>query len=326
MNAVTTRNDKQLDDPPLKEVTPTGSIYVDPDSNADEVDGKTVVNDDGNVKSKSRVTDLLIKHVPFPKKLKQAKLEKKYGKFLKLLKDVSIEIPFLDAISKIPAFPNFLKSIMSQSKKLDNVIQVSTEVNVNAFMIGDMPPKLKDPGSFNIPITIRNLTMDRALCDLDASVSLMLYFMHKRLSHVNELSPTRMTLQLADHRMVYPKGILYDVDLSVGKLTVPYDFVIMDIPEDVKTAIIVGRPYLAKTSTLIDVAKGKLVMSVGEDRVEFSIHDALKSPIPSESICQLEFADNVFDDPDEAHEIDSLQSYLEGVGGGPTEIMGWEDP
>ena len=66
MNAVTTRNDKQLDDPPLKEVTPTGSIYVDPDSNADEVDGKTVVNDDGNVKSKSRVMDLLIKHVPFP--------------------------------------------------------------------------------------------------------------------------------------------------------------------------------------------------------------------------------------------------------------------
>ena len=70
----------------------------------------------------------------------QAKLEKKYGKFLKLLKDVSIEIPFLDAISEIPAFPKSLKSVMSQSKKLDGVIQVSKEVNVNAFMIGDMPP------------------------------------------------------------------------------------------------------------------------------------------------------------------------------------------
>ena len=44
-----------------------------------------------------------------------------------------------------------------------------------------------------------------------------------------------MTLQLADRRIFYPKGILYDVDLSVGKLTVPCDFVIMDIPKDAKT-------------------------------------------------------------------------------------------
>ena len=59
-------------DPPLKEVTPTGSVSIDLDSNADEVDGKTVVDDDDNVKldnvkSKSRVTDLLIKHVTFLK-------------------------------------------------------------------------------------------------------------------------------------------------------------------------------------------------------------------------------------------------------------------
>ncbi|CAO2838201.1 unnamed protein product [Amaranthus hypochondriacus] len=100
----------------------------------------------------------------------------------------------------------------------------------------------------------------------------------------------------------------------------------MDIPEDAKTPIILGRPILATASTLIDVAKSKLVMSVGEDRVEFAIHDALKSPIPSESICQLEFADDVFDDPDTAHEIDVLQSFLEGARGGPAEIMSWDDP
>ena len=105
----------------------------------------------------------------------------------------------------------------------------------NAFIIGDMPPKLKDYDSFNIHVIIGNLTVDRALCDLGASVSLMPYFMYMRLRHVNEFSPTRMTLQLADHRIVYPKGILYDVDLRVGKLIVPCDFVIIDIPKDAKT-------------------------------------------------------------------------------------------
>ena len=66
MNVVTTRSGKQLVDPPLKEVTPTCGVSINLDSNVVEVNGKTVVIDDNNVKSKSRVTDLLIKQVPFP--------------------------------------------------------------------------------------------------------------------------------------------------------------------------------------------------------------------------------------------------------------------
>ena len=81
MNTVTTRSDKQLVNPPLKEVTPTDSFSIVHYFNADKVDCKVAMNDDGNVKSKSRVTDLLIKHVPFSQKLAQAKLEMKYGKF-----------------------------------------------------------------------------------------------------------------------------------------------------------------------------------------------------------------------------------------------------
>lgn len=49
MNALRTRSDNQLVDPPLKDVTPTGSVFIDIDSNADEVDGKSTVNDDDNV-------------------------------------------------------------------------------------------------------------------------------------------------------------------------------------------------------------------------------------------------------------------------------------
>ena len=78
-------------------------------------------------------------------------------------------------------------------------------MNVNAFMIGNLPPKLDDPGSFSIPITVGNISIDRALCDLGASVSLMPYSMYKRLRNVNELTPTRMTLQLADRSIIYFK-------------------------------------------------------------------------------------------------------------------------
>ena len=144
-------------------------------------------------------------------------------------------------------------------------------------MIGNLPPKLADPSSFNISITVGNISLDIALCDLGVSFSLTSYSMYKRLRDVNELTPTSMTLRLADRGIVYPKGILSDVALKIGKLVVPCDFFIMDIPEDVKTPIILGRPCLAIASTLIDVARGKLVMSVGEEKVEFAIRDFLSA-------------------------------------------------
>lgn len=100
----------------------------------------------------------------------------------------------------------------------------------------------------------------------------------------------------------------------------------MEIPEDAKTPIILGRPCLATARILIDVAKGKLEMSMGEDRVEFSIEGVLKSTVPSESTCQLEFADDVFTDHDEAFEMDVVHSFLEGLEGVPAEILGWEEP
>ena len=39
-------------------------------------------------------------------------------------------------------------------------------MNVNAFMIENLPPKLANPGSFSIPVTVGNISVDRALCDL----------------------------------------------------------------------------------------------------------------------------------------------------------------
>ena len=152
MNTITTRSGKQLVDSPLVEVSSerlvpndaiTNNVIVDelvvndnvivnePVVN-DNVDvDETVLNDNDATdtvtnakhdKSKSKVTDILIKHVLFPQKLVQAKLEKKYGKFLNLLKNVSIELPFLDAMSEIPAFPKFLKTLCFNGRKLDEMV------------------------------------------------------------------------------------------------------------------------------------------------------------------------------------------------------------
>ena len=53
----------------------------------------------------------------------------------------------------------------------------------------------------------------------------------QRLS-LGELTPTTITLQMADKSMAQPEGILEDVLVKVGKFIFPVDFVIMHIEED----------------------------------------------------------------------------------------------
>ena len=142
--------------------------------------------------------------------------------------------------------------------------------------------KMQDPGSFTIPCTIGNSKMGKALCDSRVSVNLMPLFVVKRLS-LGELTPTAMTLQMADITLAQPEGILDDVLIKVGRFIFPMDFVVIDIKEDKQVLLLLGRPFLATRATLTDVKKGELTLRVGDEAVHFNLNHSLK---------QLEF-DNI---------------------------------
>ena len=78
--------------------------------------------------------------------------------------------------------------------------------------------------------------------------------MVKRLS-LGELTPTAMTLQMADKTLVHPEGILKDVLIKVGQFIFPVDFVVIDVEEDKQVPLLLGRPFLAIGAALIDVKK-----------------------------------------------------------------------
>ena len=80
-------------------------------------------------------------------------------------------------------------------------------------------------------------------------------YVAKRLS-LEELTPTTMTLQMENRTLGHPEGILEDVLIKVGKFIFPMDFVVIDIEEDKKVPLLLGRPFLAKGAALIDVKKG----------------------------------------------------------------------
>ncbi|GJS74542.1 putative reverse transcriptase domain-containing protein [Tanacetum coccineum] len=70
------------------------------------------------------------------------------------------------------------------------------------------------------------------------------------------------------HKTVkYPKGIAENVLVGIGKFTFPIDFIILDMPEDIKVPLILGRPFLSTACAKIEVYKRKITSRVGEERI-----------------------------------------------------------
>ena len=136
-----------------------------------------------------------------------------------------------------------------------------------------------------------NVSIDRALCDLGSSVSLMPYSIFKRLG-LGKLSPTRIFLQLADRSIKYPMGILEDVPIKVGDFYVPIDLVVLDMAKDSHTQIILGRAFLTTARCKIDAKEGKLTFYVGEQHVEFGLFKDFESSPSSLPCCECEVLDS----------------------------------
>ncbi|XP_025652502.1 uncharacterized protein [Arachis hypogaea] len=127
---------------------------------------------------------------------------------------------------------------------------------------------MKDPGSFQIPCIIGDINIEKALCDLGASINLMSLAMMKRM-RIEEAKLTRMALQLADRIFKFPHGVVKDLLVKVGEFIFPADFVVLDMEEESKTSIILGRPFLATAGAIIDVQKGELVLRLHEEKIVF---------------------------------------------------------
>ncbi|GKC17262.1 homeodomain-like protein, partial [Tanacetum coccineum] len=68
----------------------------------------------------------------------------------------------------------------------------------------------------------------------------------------------------------YLKGIAENVLVGIGKFTFPIDFIILDMPEDIKVPLILGRPFLSIVHAKIEVYKRKITLRVREERIVFT--------------------------------------------------------
>ncbi|GKC94092.1 reverse transcriptase domain-containing protein [Tanacetum coccineum] len=145
----------------------------------------------------------------------------------------------------------------------------------SAVILNKLPEKLGDPNKFLIPCDFPRMDECLALADLGASINLMPLSMWKKLS-LPELTPTCMTLELADRSISQPIGIAEDVYLKVGKFKFLADFVVVDIDADPRVLLILGRSFLKTRRDLIDLYKGELTLPVGKEAVTFNLDQTLR--------------------------------------------------
>ncbi|XP_056688382.1 uncharacterized protein [Spinacia oleracea] len=289
MNAIVTRSGKTLGDSvrasKVSESKGEEQKGIVESNDNDAVENEPHVDDVSDV-SKPKETTLLpfpTPKPPYPQRFIRHKLDVRFSKLFEFLRKLHITIPFTDALKQMPTYSRFLKEILSGKRDCDVKKTVNLTENGSAIILNQMPPKLKDPGSFSIPCAIKTLEIGNSLCDLGASVSLMQYSVFTKLD-IGELVPTNITLQLGDRSVKYTIGKVEDVPLRVGKFIIPMDFVVLDIDEDAHVPIILGRRFLATAVAIFDVKQGVITLKVGKDSLTFDLTNTMQYPSsPSEN-------------------------------------------
>ncbi|GJY58115.1 reverse transcriptase domain-containing protein, partial [Tanacetum coccineum] len=172
----------------------------------------------------------------------------------------------IGALVQMPKCAKYLKGLLTNKLRLEEACTITMNERCSTLLLNRLPSKEKDLGSFTIPCQVSNLRIDNALADLGASISLMSYTMYEKLG-LGEPKPTRMSLELADRSIQYPRGIVENVLIKVEKFVLPIDFVILDMPENSRIPIILGRPFLATARAMID----RMIECYGIDELDVTI-------------------------------------------------------
>ncbi|GJR25567.1 DNA-directed DNA polymerase [Tanacetum coccineum] len=207
-------------------------------------------------------------------RLRKEKEEAQQKKILENLKQLHINLPFIEALAQMPKYAKFLNGLLTNRARLEEACTITMNERCSAVLLNKLPLKEKDPE--------------------------------------REPKATRMSLELADRSIQYPIGIVENVLIRVDKFVLPIDFVILDIPEDSRVPIILGIPFLAAARAMIDVFNKKIMLRVGDDEVIFDMDQSIKRSSAEDDECygvnDLDDAINV-----EAQELlanDTTDSFL----------------
>nr|GEU47527.1 reverse transcriptase domain-containing protein [Tanacetum cinerariifolium] len=191
-------------------------------------------------------------------------------KFFQIFQYLHFDISFADAFLLMPKFASTIKSLLINKDKLFELAKIPLNENCSAMLLKKLLEKLGDPSKFLIP------------CDfpgMDLSLP--------------ELTPTRMTLELADRSITRPKGVSEDVFVKVGKFYFPTNFVVVDFEASPCVPLILGRSFLRTGRALIDVYGEEITLRDNDVAVTFNLNQTTRyfSTYDDLSVNQIDIID-----------------------------------
>nr|GEX12396.1 reverse transcriptase domain-containing protein [Tanacetum cinerariifolium] len=174
--------------------------------------------------------------IPYPSRLQDHKLRDKTNdqqeKFFQIFKDLNFNISFAVALILMPKFGPSIKSLLTNKDKLYELARTLLSEYYSA-----VPRQVFDSNKLSLP----------------------------------DLSPTCMTLELADRSISRLAEVAEDVFVKVGTFHFSVNFLVVDFDADPRVPIILRRSFLKTGRALIDVFEGKLTLRVGKEAITFNL-------------------------------------------------------
>nr|GEY51586.1 reverse transcriptase domain-containing protein [Tanacetum cinerariifolium] len=146
--------------------------------------------------------------IPYPSRMQDQKLRDKANdqceKFFQIFKDLNFNISFADALILMPKFGPSIKSLLTNKDKLCELARTPLNKHCSTVLLKKLPENWETPTSFQF----------------------------LNMIYLPDLTPTCMTLELADRSISHPIGVVEDVYVKVGAFHFLADFVVIDFDAD----------------------------------------------------------------------------------------------
>ncbi|GJY70449.1 reverse transcriptase domain-containing protein, partial [Tanacetum coccineum] len=272
VNAITTRSGKTCEGPstPLVPTPIVSTPQKEPEQNPE-----TSMDKPNSPKPTSYQPKL-----PYPERMKVRENDKpsaQQSRFLKMFKQLRLEIGLKDALVEMPKFNKWLSGLLRNKEKLEEIAITTMNAECSTIILNKVPEKLEDPEKFLIPYALQELDRTSALADSGASINLLPHSIYKPHWALDFDYHSELTLELANRSVTHPMGIAEDVVVRVDGFTFLADFVVVNFEPDPRVPIILGRPFLRTAKALIDLYEEKLTLRVGSDELVFYAEKSEKS-------------------------------------------------
>ncbi|GKC24219.1 hypothetical protein Tco_1026369, partial [Tanacetum coccineum] len=148
--------------------------------------------------------------LPYPERMKVREKDKpsaQQSRFMKLFKQLRLEIGLRDALIEMPKFNKWLSTLLRNKEKLEEIAITTINAECSAHHLEQsFSRKLEDPRNFD-PVCLQDLRGTNALADSGASINLLAYYFGgpflRTAKALIDLYEEKLTLRVGNDELVF---------------------------------------------------------------------------------------------------------------------------